>query len=77
MRPVPEPTHQREGQHCTHRTRQIVAAAAGMRTLRARHTHSTAAVGTPHIPSQLPDQGQMLPLVVGWDKTHEARHGMG
>ena len=75
-RPAPEPTH-REGLYCTHRTRQTEAGVgAGTRTLPARHTHSTAAVGTPHIPSQLQGQGQMPPPVVGWDRTH-AVHEMG
>lgn len=74
--PAPEPTH-REGLYCTHRTRQTAAVAvAGTRTLPARHTHSTAAVGTPHIPSQLQGQGQMPPPVVGWDRTH-APHETG
>ncbi len=63
MRAAPGPTHH-EGPYCTHRTRQT-AAGAGMGTLPVRHTHSTVAVGTPHIPSQLPGQEQMLPRVVG------------
>lgn len=66
-RPALEPTHH-EGLYCTHRTRQT-AAAAGTHTLPARHTHSTAAVGTLRIPSQLQGQGQMPPPVVGWDRT--------
>ena len=54
-----------------HRTRQT--AAAGTRTPLVRHIHNMVAGGTPDIPSRLKGQGQVLPLVVGWDKTHVAQ----
>jgi hypothetical protein len=77
-RPARVPIHQHGDLHCMHRTRQT--AAVGTHIPPGHHTRSTAAGGRPHIPSQLQKQGQMLPLVAGWDRTHAVQalqHGMG